>query len=301
MSRGVRFSAASAAATVAVIAAAGHAIGHLAASEEEIRNPTVEAVHFIAPLAQEVVPSHDLLASVRGIDPVACRLVGQALQNRWGRGAVAPSWSLPGDGGVEVTQAVTSALRGEVPVAEAPALLTALASSQDCERRIAAQLLGRIDDSPLINRLSEMMGTGAARARIGAALALGFGEWPEGIDALVGGLGSQDADLRATAAWALGRTEHVDAIDPLSAALRDPAVEVRANAVVALGWIESTRSVAPLTDALRDDTPQIRANAAWALGEIESPEAIPALTTVLGEDGDPQVRRAAAWALGRIE
>lgn len=301
MNRGVRISAASAAATVAVVAAVGHAIGHLGASEAEASSDARPAVHFIASAVQESVAAEDLIGAVRGIDPVACRLVGRALENRWGRGGVAPWWTLPGDGGADATRSVTQALRGEVSPEQAPLLIESLGSVDDCERRVAAQLLGRISDTGLADRLGGVLRSGAPRARVGAALALGFGEWQTGVPALAGVMNDPDADLRATAAWALGRTEHVDAIAPLTAALDDASVEVRANAVVGLGWVESTRAVEPLSRALEDSEAQIRINAAWALGQIESPTAIPVLTDLLGSDADPEVRRAAAWALGRIE
>ncbi len=289
------------AATAVAVAVVGHAIGYLGAAEAEVVNPSLEAVHFVAPLAQQTVRSNDLLTSVRGIGPVACRLVAQALRNQWGGGDIIPRWTLPGDGGVETTRTVGLALRGEVSLDQESALTAALGSVDDCERHVAAQLVGRIKDATLPQRLGSMLDSGPARARIGAALALGFGEWSQGVAPLVSALAAGDADLRATAAWALGRTEHVNAIGPLATALRDPAIEVRANAVVALGWIESTQAIGPLTDAFDDNAVQVRVNAAWALGRIDDPEAIPALTALLGSDADPEVRRTAAWALGRIE
>ena len=297
-----RVSTVAAVTTVLCLAIAGQAWQRLGASEASEVGGSTPSVAFIGQVQQDLLPVDRLLRSVAGLNPVACRLASQTLENRWGRGAVSPNWGLPGDGGNEVSEVVRSAMRGDVSTNDVETLTSALGSNDDCQRRVAAQLLGRVDGSQVTSRLVRTLGDGSSlRLRIGAAMALGYGEWNEGMSALESALGSPDADLRRTAAWALGRTESPDAVAPLSRALRDSSVEVRANAAVALGWIESSSAVESLAGALEDGEVDVRVNAAWALGQIERPEAIPALTDVLASDANPQVRRAAAWALGRIE
>ena len=301
MNAGVRASALSATATVALVALIGVLVSGPDPAEAGTERGDGLAEAIYAPPGQEAIRSGALLSSVRGLPAVACRLLGQSLENRWGRSGVAPWWSLPGDGGPEASREVAAVLGGEVSGAEAEILFEALGSSDDCERLIAAHLVVRLDDQGVSERLSDLVSSGQPRVRVGAAMALGFGAWSSSIAVLTEALRDADVELRQTSAWALGRTEDRDAVAPLTQALGDSDVGVRANAVVGLGWIESTQAIDPLEDALGDASPQIRVNAAWAMGQIESTAAIPALTALLGSDSDPEVRRAAAWALGRIE
>lgn len=301
MNSNIKASTVAAIATVVSLAIAGQAWEALDAVETDSVGGSTPGVAFITQVQTTTIPVDRILTAVQGLDPVACRLSSQTLENRWGSGGIAPRWGLPGDGGPEVADVVRRALRGEVTTADTERLLDALGAADDCVRKVAAQLLGRARVDGLPDRVAGLLSSGDARARVGAALALGYGEWRDQVGALASALDGSDEGLRSTAAWALGRTESRDAIAPLTAALEDGSVAVRANAAVALGWIESGVAIEPLAAALEDPVVDIRVNAAWALGQIERPEAIPALTAVLASDQDAQVRRAAAWALGRIE
>ena len=194
-----RVSTVAAVATVLSLAIAGQAWQRLGATEASEVGGSTPSVAFIGQVQQDLLPVDQLLESVAGLNPVACRLASQTLENRWGRGAVSPNWGLPGDGGTEVSEVVRSAMRGDVSADDVETLTTALGSNDNCQRQVAAQLLGRVDGSQVANRLVRTLETGSSpRLRIGAAMALGYGEWSEGLPALESSLGSLDADLRRT-------------------------------------------------------------------------------------------------------
>jgi len=250
---------------------AGIAWQRLATHEGEVGSgEPVTNTRVLDGIAQELSSTARLLAAARSLDPFACRLVAESLENRWGLGPAMPGWGLPGDGGRDVTVAVQAARQGDVAAGEVHPLIKALGSGDPCERRVAAVVIGRAPKDDALAPLLDLLDASTEGARVGAAMALGYGEWTEGIGPLSGALANGRDDLRITAAWALGRTEADDAIGVLSRALDDAQVDVRINA-------------------------------ALALGQIENSDAIPALTALLASDSDPLVRRAAAWALGRIE
>jgi hypothetical protein len=188
----------------------------------------------------------ELLATVRGSDPVVCELAVRAVDGRHG-------WSSTADELAGVGAALTQLQRatiqwavsggdderpGASPSSVAP-LATALADPDPCVRRIAALKLGRMRD-------------------------------PRGMDALRGALASADAGQRAIGAMGLGYSEDPAAIDALGGALDDASSEVRAAASWALGEIEDARAIPLLIPVLgEDEDPAVRQVAAWALGEIE--------------------------------
>jgi hypothetical protein len=187
-----------------------------------------------------------LLATVRGADPVVCELAVRAVDGRHGwsstadelAGVGAPlsrlqratiQWAVAGE---------DDASSGASAAAVAP-LARALAEPDACVRRMAALKLGRMRD-------------------------------PRGIDALRGALASADADQRAIGALGLGYAEDPSAIEALGGALDDASPEVRAAATWALGEIEDARAIPLLIPVLGgDEDPAVRQVAAWALGEIE--------------------------------
>ena len=189
----------------------------------------------------------ELLATVRGSDPVACELAVRAVDGRHGWSSTADE--LAGVGApltpiqrATIQWAVDGGDDDERPGASAAAvapLATALADPDPCVRRMAALKLGRIRD-------------------------------PRGMDALRGALSSADADQRAVGALGLGYSGDSASIDALGGVLDDASPEVRAAATWALGEIEDARAIPLLIPVLgEDEDPAVRQVAAWALGEIE--------------------------------
>jgi HEAT repeat protein len=147
----------------------------------------------------------DLIARVRGLDPVACELAVRAVRSRnWGGGPAEPAasddphvnaivqWALDDAGGAEAV----------------PVLGAALADPDGCVRRTAAIRLGRIESPAAAARLQDALASADPGTREAAALGLGIAEDPETIPALVRVL-EDDASprVRRAAAWALGEIE----------------------------------------------------------------------------------------------
>jgi HEAT repeat protein len=204
---------------------------------------SAQAEAAIADLPADTLASA-LLATVRGADPVVCELAVRAVDGRHG-------WSSTAD--------------------ELAGVGTPLTPIQ----RATIQWAVRDDETQSADA--------AAVAPLAAAL------------------GDPDPCVRRMAALKLGRGGQPGGIDALRTALRAASVEQRSVGALGLGYAEDPAAIDALGDALDDASPEVRAAAAWALGEIEDASAIPLLVPVLREDDDPGVRRVAAWALGAIE
>lgn len=148
----------------------------------------------------------DLIARIRGLDPVACELAIRAVrsQNWWGGGPAEPAasedphvmaivqWALDDAGGAEAI----------------PVLGAALGDVDPCVRRTAAIRLGRIDHPAAMSRLRDALGSDEAGEREAAALGLGVAEDATAIPALVRVLEDDGSPrVRRAAAWALGEIE----------------------------------------------------------------------------------------------
>lgn len=203
-----------------------------------------------AQAAAALVPADSLaaqlLATVRGSDPVVCELAVRAVDGRHG-------WSSTADElagvGATLSPLQRATIRWAVnggddervgaSAAAVEPLATALADPDLCVRRMAALKLGRMRD-------------------------------PRGMDALRRALGAADPGQRAIGALGLGYSEDPAAIDALGGVLDDASPEVRAAATWALGEIEDARAIPLLIPVLGgDEDPAVRQVAAWALGEIE--------------------------------
>ena len=184
-----------------------------------------------------------LLATVRGSDPVVCELAVRAVDGRHGWSSTVDELAGVGAPLTPLQRAtIRWAVAGDPERAEPGAvepLSAALADPDPCVQRMAALKLGRMRD-------------------------------PRGMDALRRALASGEADQRAVGALGLGYSEDPAAIDALGGALDDASPEVRGAATWALGEIEDARAIPLLIPVLgEDDDPAVRQIAAWALGEIE--------------------------------
>jgi HEAT repeat protein len=187
----------------------------------------------------------ELLATVRGADPVVCELAVRAVDGRHG-------WSSTADELAGVGATLTPLQRATIQ--------WAVDDGDEEERSDAAAIepLSRAlrDPDPCVRRM--------------AALKLGRSGEPRAIAALTSALADAEPELRAVGALGLGYAEDPASIDPLGDVLDDGSPEVRAAAAWALGEIEDARAIPLLIPVLRGDAdPAVRRVAAWALGSIE--------------------------------
>jgi hypothetical protein len=210
------------------------------------------------------------LTAVSGTPPTACALVVRTLGNRWGSNSVRPRLRVPlGESPSDRALAEWS-WSARPTSSDTEALLSGLAATDPCARRVAATLLAQIEDGSLRDRLRRRVESSRGAERLAALIALTGRDDPASAALLRRLLGDADVEVRRSAAWGLGE-------------------------------MESRASRSALETALRDADVGVRVNAAWALGRLDDPAAIPALSALLGSDSDTEVRSAAAWALGKIE
>lgn len=243
-----------------------------------------------------------LLRGVAGTPAVACELVVRSLGNRWGSSSVTPRVHPPLANSPSEREIAAWAWTGRPGGGDAPALLAGLETDDPCVRRVAARLLGLVDDPETLSALVARATSGSGAARLAAIAALARGPKERVASRTLSALlDDGEVGVRRAAAWALAESGDDDAVAALGTALSDGDLALRENAAWALGRIESREAVEPLEAALDDSEAGVRMNAAWALGSIEDAAAIPALASLLAADTDVEVRHAAAWALGRIE
>lgn len=280
----------------AAIAAAVLAVGLLGSGDGGAAAPDIRRS-----ASQQPTGAAALLAGIEGTPPVACELVVRALGNRWGSSSVTPRVHPPLAGTASQRAVARWAWTDRPAAAEAGVLLAGLESTDACVQRIAARLLGVMDDPDATVRLLDMARTGTGSRQLAAIAALAHVSVEQASGMLDALLSDPDPEVRRAAAWALAEAEDDDSVAGLAEALGDDDPLLRENAAWALGRIESSEALGPLQIALRDRTVGVRVNAAWALGQIEDAAAIPSLADVVGGDAEDEVRKAAAWALGRIE
>jgi len=242
-----------------------------------------------------------LLRGLTGTSPLACELVLRALGNRWGSSSVSPRVHPPLAGTASERATARWAWSERPDAADAAALLAGVEADDPCVQRVAARLLGVLDDPGVVSRLIDRAGAGSGRSRLAAIAALGHISDDRASAALEALLDDGDPRVQRAAAWALAESGDDDSVAGLGDALGSSDAMLSENAAWALGKIERRSAIGPLEAALLDSRTGVRVNAAWALGSIEDAAAIPSLAAVVGSDAVDEVRRTAAWALGRIE
>ena len=210
------------------------------------------------------------LAAVRGTGAVACELAVRSVSGR--------NWN--GRGGDPSAGADTAArtlvddvLMRNAAAAAVPELRTALGDADACVRRVAAPILGRVDDPAATRALLDALRDPTAPTRAAGATGLAYS----------------------------GRRRAGDVRDPLAAALRDADAAVRAASAWALGELHVTGVTSAIAELLHDRDTGVRRASAVALGSLEDPAAVAPLVSALRDDADPGVRQAAAWALGQLK
>src|SRR5262245_40505658 len=143
-----------------------------------------------------------LLSSARGVPPALCLLAADGIATGgWGHGLDAPAVPVSSD-----VRARLRALRWTtLPADEAGVLMGGLGAADNCERHLAATLLGHSESRSLAGAVGQRLASAAAPERSAALLALGLMEAKTQVDAVVRVMHDASTDVRANAAWALGR------------------------------------------------------------------------------------------------
>lgn len=140
-------------------------------------------------------------------------------------------------------------------------------------RRIAAYILGKINEPATVEILVEALGDDNPDVRKSAAQALNrLGK--VAIPLLIRALGNISKDVRASAVWALSKMGDI-VIEPLIEVLSSEVKDVRASAVWALSKVGES-AIAPLLAKMEDPEKNTRESAIWGLSKIGMP-AIKAL------------------------
>lgn len=190
-------------------------------------------------MAQQADSASVLLSAVAGIDPVACQLILNALDNRWNAWGMRPSSMLYGPRDDKAGGVAAWAQRDEPDATEVQAFMEGLSARDGCVQSVSARMLGRLDDRDTTARLIIAARDAGSPGRRASMVALGHIGSPDALPVLVDALGDTDPAVRYTAAVALGEIENSDAIPALAAALAsDSDVEVRRAVTWALGRIE---------------------------------------------------------------
>lgn len=179
-----------------------------------------------------------------------------------------------------------------------PGLVTALYDVSWRVRKLAAELLARVDATPtLVSRLIEVLGDrGQTGARNAAATALAqFG--PPAVPALITLLHHDDPDQRKFAADILGELRQPDAVSELVARLDDKDPNVRVSAAEALGRTGGVESCRALEKLLDSPEPLLRLCALEGLNQLGRPPPLPRLLPHLDSI---ETARSAWRLLGQI-
>ena len=182
----------------------------------------------------------------------------------------------------------------------------ALRDARPATRRLAIELLSRMNARSAVGDLLSMLKDPSADVRAAAIRALDFLDAQEATNALVVALGDPDASVRAEALRALPHLQLEVPPTVLAAVgtlLRDPDLNVRAQAAVALAKFGAADRALPTLDAwLHDADPHVRVVALDALSDIATGFDVKPVIHALSDRSAP-VRRAACHvlALARAE
>src|SRR5262245_42684246 len=131
--------------------------------------------------AQDTAQLNELLAKVRGVDPMVCQLVGRSLDNRWGpnSGGLMVSVNGPTLDQAAVIDWVNSA---RIERALVPILRAGIANGDACVRQTSAHLLGRAQVVDLSAELRGELSSNNPRTREAAVIALGYFDRQSGLN-----------------------------------------------------------------------------------------------------------------------
>jgi len=267
-------------------AAVPHLLRALREAHEGMRRAAADG---LAALGAPAVPA--LIPLLEDRDPAMRRAIAAVLARLRDVRAVPALVAALQDRDEGVRAAAAAALAAVGPPA-VEALLAQAQAGDALQRRLAAEILGEVDDGQGRRWLEAALADRDAGVREQAAAALGKQREVAAIPALLQALKDPEERVRARATGALAGIG-LPAVGPLIGALRDPAA--RRPAIQGLVEV-GEEAVDSLVAALADPSPEVRGGVADALGEIGAEAAIPALVAAL-QAPEASVQWRAAWAL----
>ncbi len=207
-------------------------------------------------------------------------------------------------GRLEVFSAEEPAFSGLQGDAAALKVVTqALQDARSTTRRLAAEILGRMQNTAAIPTLALHAQDPDAGVRAAVMQSLGALQAAPALDVVQAGLDDREANVRAHAILALTRMEpkpSSELIAKLTGLLNDEAFAVRVQSAAALGRLGyADRALPTLADWLNTNDEPTRIGALEAIGQVaayfkpafESGKLIEAL-----QDASPMVRKTACYA-----
>jgi HEAT repeat protein len=184
----------------------------------------------------------------------------------------------------------------------------ALKDPKPTARRLAAEILGRMDNASAIPALVHQLPDPEPAVRAAVLRALGELYALSALDSITEALGDKDAEVRCQALVALTQFE----LEPgskllakLEELLGDPSIGIRTQAVVALAKLGRGGQALPsLTKWLKEGEPALRIASLNTLGRVAAyldgqPDAAPVLTAL--QDPSAAIRQAACQAAGVLK
>ena len=213
-------------------------------------------------------------------------------------------------GRVEVfstSEAAFSGLRGDLTVLQVA--MQALGDPKATTRRLAAEMLGRMESDSAIPHLTRLLTDPVAAVRASAVSSLGRLSADSAISEVILLLDDPEEQVREEALAVLSRlnlSSSPELMKKISALMaNDPSLAVQPKAIVALAKLGAVNeAVSNLAPRLDSEDSQIRRSALETIGKIasllnESFDTRPILRAL--EDSSPAVRRAAVTALGSLK
>src|SRR5687768_7750167 len=144
-----------------------------------------------AAAAQEV---RELLSSARGVAPSMCAMAADGLYS-WGGRWQAPAEAVRSD----VRTRLRTHTKRRLTSDETAALLEGIASTDACQRHLAATLVGRFGDSTIVGALANRLSAGAPTERQTSLVALGLLKATSQLSAITRALRDETPAVRANA------------------------------------------------------------------------------------------------------
>lgn len=171
-------------------------------------------------------------------------------------------------------------------------VIKALQDNNGNVRKIAAAILGEIDNAQVVQPLIDAMKDPDPEVRAAVSKALKKIKNPATLDAFVASLTSPNKEVRRQAVVSLGDFKSERNLKHFNKMLTDPDASVRVAAVQALGKLGGEHALASLTEAAKDLESEVRMQVAVELASFNFPEATLVMLQI-SSDFDKRVRDAA--------
>jgi HEAT repeat protein len=181
---------------------------------------------------------------------------------------------------------------------------SALEDAKPATRRLAAEILGKMQNAAAVPALTHQISDPEAEVRAAALGALGELRAASALDSILAGLDDREAEVRAQALAALTQLEpesSPDLLEKLARLLDDVSVKVRTRSAVILSKLgEGERALSSLRSWLQDEDLSLRVAALETFGRmamylVGGLEPAPVLLAL--QDSSVPIREAACKAL----